>query len=241
MPRFYVDPPSGDFVVLSGENAQHICRSLRMAPGESLTLCDSHGTDYKGVIRCTDGQTVTVDLLSKEASRTEPSVFVRLYQALPKGDKMEWIIQKAVELGVGEIIPVLSSRCVSRPDEKTMAKKIARWQKIAEEAAKQCGRGRIPTVRPLLPFSLAVQSLAKTELGLFLYEKGGEPFKKVLSVPAKEIGFLVGAEGGFSPEEAQQIQETGPICTVSLGTRILRCETAPLAALAALMYQSDNL
>lgn len=140
MPRFYIDPPAGDFITLTGEDARHICRSLRMAVGEALTLCDGAGIDYNGVLRQTDGQIATVEILSRQPSQTEPTVSIRLFQALPKGDKMEWIIQKAVELGISEVVPVLTERCISRPDEKSMEKKLLRWQKIAVEAAKQCGR-----------------------------------------------------------------------------------------------------
>lgn len=240
MPRFYIAPPAEELVTLSGEDARHISRSLRMAVGDSLTLCDGAGTDYAGVLRQIDSQTVTVQILSQQPSKTEPSVFVRLYQALPKADKMEWIVQKAVELGVGEIVPVITERCISRPDEKTMEKKRDRWQKIAAEAAKQCGRGRIPPVRPLLRFSAAVQELGKMEKGLLLYEKGGVPFREVLAAPGRQIGLFVGAEGGFSPEEAALAQQSG-VRAVSLGSRILRCETAPLAALSVCMYETGNL
>lgn len=240
MPRFYIAPPSGEFVTLSGEDARHISRSLRMAPGETLTLCDGTGMDYSGVLCQIDSQTVTVRILSHQPCKTEPSVFVRLYQALPKADKMEWIVQKAVELGVGEIVPVLTERCISRPDEKTMEKKRDRWQKIAAEAAKQCGRGRIPAVRSLLRFSAAAEELGQMEKGLFLYEKGGVPFREALATPAREIGLFVGAEGGFSPQEAADVQRLGA-CAVSLGRRILRCETAPLAALSVCMYETGNL
>ena len=126
MPRFYIDPPAGDFVTLTGEDARHICRSLRMAVGEALTLCDGAGIDYNGVLRQTDGQIATVEILSRQPSQTEPTVSIRLFQALPKGDKMEWIIQKAVELGISEVVPVLTERCISRPDEKSMEKKLLR-------------------------------------------------------------------------------------------------------------------
>ena len=239
MPRFYIDPPAGDFITLTGEDARHICRSLRMSAGETLVLCDGAGNDYNGVLRQADGQTATVEILSRHPSQTEPSVFIRLFQALPKGDKMEWILQKAVELGASEIVPVLTERCISRPDEKSMDKKLARWQKIAVEASKQCGRGRIPAVCPLMRFSEAARALGEMEKGLFFYEKGGLPLKESLRAPAKQIGIFVGAEGGFSPEEARLAQESGAVC-VSLGNRILRCETAPLAALSAILYETDN-
>lgn len=238
MPRFYIDPPAGDFITLTGEDARHICRSLRMAVGEALTLCDGAGIDYNGVLRQTDGQIATVEILSRQPSQTEPTVSIRLFQALPKGDKMEWIIQKAVELGISEVVPVLTERCISRPDEKSMEKKLLRWQKIAVEAAKQCGRSRIPTVCPLMSFSQAVQRWVPWKRDCF-FTKRRPAFKKALCAPAAQIGIFVGAEGGFSSEEAHLAQEVGATCT-SLGNRILRCETAPLAALSAILYETDN-
>ena len=171
MPRFYIDPPAGDFITLTGEDARHICRSLRMSAGETLVLCDGAGNDYNGVLRQADGQTATVEILSRHPSQTEPSVFIRLFQALPKGDKMEWILQKAVELGASEIVPVLTERCISRPDEKSMDKKLARWQKIAVEASKQCGRGRIPAVCPLC--------IGEDGKGVIFLRKGRPAIKRV--------------------------------------------------------------
>ncbi len=210
-----------------------------MEAGETLILCDG-GTDYNGILRQADGTTATVEILSRQPSQTEPTVFIRLFQALPKGDKMEWILQKAVELGVSEVVPVLTERCISRPDEKSMDKKLARWQKIAVEAAKQCGRSRIPTVCPLMSFSQAVQALGSMEKGLFLYEKGGLPLKKALCAPAAQIGIFCWCRRrvlfGRSPSGPKEV---GATCT-SLGNRILRCETAPLAALSAILYETDN-
>ena len=135
---------------------------------------------------------------------------------------------------------MLTERCISRPDEKTLSKKRDRWQKIAAEAAKQCGRGRIPPLRPLLRFSAAAKELGQMEKGLLLYEKGGQPLREALRAPAQQIGMMVGAEGGFSSEEADEAARLG-VRAVSLGSRILRCETAPLAALSALMYETGNL
>ena len=215
-----------------------MAKSLRLTIGDNITLCDGKGWDYQGTIEAL-GEEVTVRITAKEESKSEPLANVTLFQAMPKGDKMEWIIQKAVELGISEVVPVLTERCISRPDEKSMEKKLLRWQKIAVEAAKQCGRSRIPTVCPLMSFSQAVQALGSMEKGLFLYEKGGLPLKKALCAPAAQIGIFVGAEGGFSSEEAHLAQEAGATCT-SLGNRILRCETAPLAALSAILYETDN-
>ncbi|MDY4813748.1 MAG: RsmE family RNA methyltransferase, partial [Ruminococcus sp.] len=145
MPHFFVDEEieSSEYS-LFGEDGRHIAKSLRMKQGENLTLCSPSGTVHNCVVEKVEGDFVGVRILSSEQSEAEPSVKVTLYQALPKGDKMEFIIQKAVEIGVTEIVPVISSRCVSRPDQKSLSKKLLRWQKIAKQAAMQSGRGIVP-------------------------------------------------------------------------------------------------
>ncbi len=238
MPRFFMDPPSSFPVTLSGEDARHITRSLRMAVGEELTLCDGQGTDYHCAIDSAGPDSVTVRLLSSEPSGGEPSLHVTLYQGLPKSDKMELIVQKAVELGVSRIVPTLTSRCISRPDGKAAAKKQERWQKIALEAAKQCGRGRIPEIGPLTPLADAVRSACRP--AILFYEGGGEPLT-ALSIPQSGcISIFIGPEGGFAPDEADLLCQNGA-AAATLGPRILRTETAPLAALTALMLLSGNL
>ncbi|MBS5725981.1 MAG: 16S rRNA (uracil(1498)-N(3))-methyltransferase [Clostridiales bacterium] len=240
MPRFYIDPPAGDFVTLTGEDARHICRSLRMAVGEALTLCDGAGIDYNGVLRQTDGQIATVEILSRQPSQTEPTVSIRLFQALPKGDKMEWIIQKAVELGVSAVFPLFTSRCVSRPDSKTQPKKVERWGKIAAEAAKQSGRGCIPQVKDFCSFGDAVQMLEDGELGVLFYEKGGNPLSHFLSSVPTKLALFIGPEGGWESEEIEQARTAGRQIAPR-GSRILRTETAPLCALSAVMYACGEL
>ena len=172
MPRFFIDYIPEERAILTGPDAHHIAKSLRMRPGEPLILCDSIGTDYNCEIEQIDGETVTVKVLNFCRSVSEPSVFVTLYQAFPKADKMDAVVQKSVELGVSRIVPMLSERCVSRPDEKAVKKKADRWQKIAEEAAKQSGRGVIPQVAPSLPFRAAIQEAEKAGEILFFYEGG---------------------------------------------------------------------
>ncbi len=146
MPRFFVDPFAGDRFVLTGEDARHAARSLRMQPGEELTLCDGEGTDLRGVIDSVEPDRVEGTVLCREKSRGEADIRVVLYQGVPKADKMELIVQKSVELGVSEIVPTVMRRCISRPDEAGARKKTVRWQKIAREAAQQSGRGIIPLV-----------------------------------------------------------------------------------------------
>ena len=209
-----------------------------MKQGENLTLCSPSGTVHNCVVEKVEGDFVGVRILSSEQSEAEPSVKVTLYQALPKGDKMEFIIQKAVEIGVTEIVPVISSRCVSRPDQKSLSKKLLRWQKIAKQAAMQSGRGIVPKVKDAVPFEKGVEN-AKGEKVIF-YELGGESVKDILSDKQKEISIFIGSEGGFSGDEVDLVLKNGGR-KATLGKRILRAETAPLVALSVIMYETNNL
>ncbi len=242
MPRFFTEEFTGDrsCAIVSGEDAVHIARVLRMGEGDSITLCDKASTDYFGTIRSADSKQVVVDILESRPSAGEPDVRVALFQAVPKGDKMELIVQKAVELGVFCIVPVLTRRCVARPDEKAWARKRERLQKIACEAAKQCGRGIIPQVGELLNLERALEQMAGYDLSILFYEQSRQPLAPLLQDGWQSAAMLVGSEGGFDPEEAEQARRFG-IWEASLGSRILRCETAPIAALSALMFQSGNL
>lgn len=239
MPHFFVDEEieSSEYS-LFGEDGRHIAKSLRMKQGENLTLCSPSGTVHNCVVEKVEGDFVGVRILSSEQSEAEPSVKVTLYQALPKGDKMEFIIQKAVEIGVTEIVPVLSSRCVSRPDQKSLSKKLLRWQKIAKQAAMQSGRGIVPKVKDAVPFEKGVEN-AKGEKVIF-YELGGESVRDILSDKQKEISIFIGSEGGFSGEEVDLVLKNGGR-KATLGKRILRAETAPLVALTVIMYETNNL
>ena len=239
MPHFFVDEEieSSEYS-LFGEDGRHIAKSLRMKQGENLTLCSPSGTVHNCVVEKVEGDFVGVRILSSEQSETEPSVKVTLYQALPKGYKMEFIIQKAVEIGVTEIVPVISSRCVSRPDQKSLSKKLLRWQKIAKQAAMQSGRGIVPKVKDAVPFEKGVEN-AKGEKVIF-YELGGESVKDILSDKQKEISIFIGSEGGFSGDEVDLVLKNGGR-KATLGKRILRAETAPLVALTVIMYETNNL
>ncbi len=240
MPRFFVEEASPEEIVITGEDARHIGRSLRMRTGEQLTVC-ACGMDYQcEIVRITDSE-VYLHPLEVTPCAAEPSVQVTLYQAVPKQDKLAEIVQKAVELGVTEIVPVLTARCVSRPTEKDFAKKQERLQKIAVSAAKQSGRGIIPTVAPLHSWKQALAHMQQQDLNVMLYEEaGGVRFGEVPLEGKRRIGVLIGSEGGIAPEEAAQAVEAG-MHRVWLGSRILRCETAPTAALAILMYLTKNL
>ena len=201
-------------------------------------MCSPSGTVHNCVVEEISGDMVKVNVLSSKISEAEPDVKVTLYQALPKGDKMELIIQKAVEIGVSEIVPVISSRCVSRPDKKSLSKKTVRWQKIAKQAAMQSGRGIVPKVKECISFNDAVKS-AKGDKVIF-YELGGESVKTILKDKPSEISMFIGSEGGFSSEEVNLVTENGGR-KATLGKRILRAETAPLVALTLIMYETDNM
>lgn len=246
MPRFFLElEPGAQRAVIAGADARHIAGSLRMRPGEALTLCDGRGTDYAGVIESAVPDKVEVRILAAAPTAAEPSLRVTLYQGLPKGDKLEWIIQKAVELGAAEIVPVETARSIARLDggagkkAEKAGKKRERWQKIAAEAAGQSGRGVIPPVTGPLRFAEAVARLAEEETIVF-YEGGGEPLRELAPAGPGRLSVFIGPEGGFAPEEIEQLQNAGAR-VATLGKRILRCETAPLAALAALMLLSGNL
>ncbi|WRS26528.1 16S rRNA (uracil(1498)-N(3))-methyltransferase [Oscillospiraceae bacterium MB08-C2-2] len=240
MPRFFVDSVAGETTSLFGADAAHITRSLRMRPGEALTLCDGRGMDYHCEILSAEADEVALRVLESCPSKSEPSLRLTLFQALPKGDKMEFIVQKAVELGVCSIVPVLTEFCVSRPDSKKWEAKQQRYARVALEAAKQSGRGVIPTVEPLCSFSQALACMKAAGQGILLYEKAEAALSSVLEPSAGEISLMVGSEGGFSAGEAAQAREAG-IRPALLGPRILRCETAPIAALSAVLYATGNL
>lgn len=240
MPRFFTESINENDITLTGDNAHHIGKSLRMKPGEAITVCCC-GVDYNCTISEITSDTVYLELISKERCASEPDIEVTLFQAVPKLDKLETIIQKTVELGVTKIVPVLSRRCVSRPTEKDFAKKLIRLNKIAEEAAKQSGRGIIPQVMPIISYKKAVEEMAKLDRSVILYEEeGGVPFGKVDFAGVRSVGLLIGSEGGFDKEEAELAASAGA-ARVWLGKRILRCETAPITALSILMFLTNNM
>ncbi len=241
MPRFFVSaPPSvGGTAVLDGADARHIAGSLRMTVGESLTLCDGCGTDYTATITAIDREQVTVAVNSAAPTVSEPTLAVTLYMGYPKGDKLDLIVQKAVELGVTTIVPVLTTRSIVRLDGKDAKKKCVRLQRIAAEAAGQSERGIIPTVEAPLKWRDALARLA-TEPTILCYEKGGAPLGQLVTPTDTAVSLVIGPEGGFDPAEVEAVVAGGGRIA-TLGPRILRCETAPLAALAVLMERSGNM
>lgn len=239
MPRFFVDKVSGDTIEITGDDARHIKKSLRMKPGEQIVVCDGSETEHICRIESA-GETVLLKIDSSAPGKNEPGIKLRLFQALPKGDKLEYIIQKAVELGIYEIIPVLTSRCVSRPDKKSSAKKRERYQKIALEAAKQSGRGIIPQVRETVTLNEAFSMMSGCESKIVFYELGGERINDIIDPDCKSADILIGSEGGFSEQEIELCEKNG-MKTATLGARILRCETAPVAAVSIIMNITGNI
>ncbi|MBE6844205.1 MAG: 16S rRNA (uracil(1498)-N(3))-methyltransferase [Ruminococcus sp.] len=239
MPRFFLENINLSQPVITGEDAKHIGRSLRMKPGQPLTVC-SCGTDYYCEITSITSDEVYLKINDSRLCSAEPSVEVTLFQAVPKLDKLEHIIQKSVELGVTRIVPVLTRRCVSRPDRKDFEKKRIRLNKIALEAAKQSGRGIIPEVGEIISFNEAVKQMSEYDCPLMLYEEGGIRFSEVQTDACKSFALFVGSEGGFDESEAETAKSAG-ITPIWLGERILRCETAPLTAISILMFITKNL
>lgn len=240
MPRFFLPREEcRSTILLTGEHARHIAKSLRMKAGEEVVVCDGQGSDYRCVIDSIDSEQAALRCLEVLPTRSEPTLRVTLCQGLPKSDKMESIIQKAVELGVHHILPFISSRTVVRPDSKGSEKRLTRWNRIALEAAKQSGRGIIPEVAAPVTFARLLEQTAQTPKILF-FESGGEPLRPLLQHIQGNLVIMIGPEGGFSFEEVATVQQTGGH-VATLGPRILRTETAPIVALSAVMLESGNL
>ncbi len=241
MVRFFVpaDTLEQTTIMLDKENANH-ARVLRLKAGEKVLLCDGQGNEALCVmLESDDGFLLQRKELQK--SVTEPAVRASVYMALPKADKLEHVIQKATELGAYEIITFPTARCVSRPDEKSLNKKLERWQKIAASAAEQSGRGRIPEVVILPDYSSALKRAAESDVAIVFYEneRANTLHHSLSSNQYNTISLITGPEGGFEELEVQQAMDAGlQVCT--LGRRILRCETAPLCALSAVMYDSKE-
>ena len=239
MPRFFVDKKdiTDKEIHITGEDVKHITKVLRLRVGEELEVCDKCGTDYRCVISSFGDGEVVAEIKESMKNSAEPPVEVTLYQGMPKSDKMDYIIQKCVELGISRIVPVITKRTVSVP--KDAEKKTARWQKIAEEAAKQCGRGAIPTVEVAIDFKEAMRRFAEDNAkNLMPYECEREnSLKTVLKeTDGSKFNIFIGPEGGFDEKEVELAKGSGAK-VVTLGPRIMRTETAPLAVVSAIMYE----
>lgn len=242
MVRFFVEPAElqPDFLVLTGENAQH-AKVLRLKAGEEVLVCDGEGHECLCTISDVSPGQISLVVKDRRESETEAEVKVSVYMAFPKADKLEHVIQKATELGAYEIVAFPSARCVSRPDEKSLKKKLERWQKIAASAAEQSGRGRVPQVLVLPSFKAALERAAQADKSLMFYENEHAVTLRMTleSGCFSTVSLLTGPEGGLEPTEVEQARTAGlEVCT--LGRRILRCETAPLCALSAVMYAAGE-
>ena len=239
MTRFFVSPEElgNDNIILTGENASH-AKVLRLKVGEQVLVCDGEG---KECLCAVEDSCWNLEVLERRESDSEPAVQVSVYMAFPKADKLEHVIQKATELGVYEIVAFPSSRCVSKPDEKSLKKKLERWQKIAASAAEQSGRGRIPRVVILPSYAEALKRGSDADLPMLFYEnERATTLHMALNAGEwKSAALLTGPEGGLEEKEVSQAMDAGwRVCT--LGKRILRCETAPLCALSAVMYAAGE-
>ena len=246
MPKFFVDKNNihNDKIIISGENAHHISRSLRMAVGEHIVVSDMEGYDYACILDSFTDTTVTAKITQKYISSAEPEIHVHLYQALPKGDKLDLIIQKSVECGVYDITPFESEHCVVKIKNDAESKKSDRRNKISLEASKQCGRGIIPKVYPSISFKTMLEQAAKSDAVLFCYEGEGtlplaSALKKLRSErDINDISIIIGSEGGFSKNEVYEAEQNGFI-KIGLGKRILRAETAAIMSLSCLVYEFE--
>ena len=245
MPRFFVgtDQISDKDIVITGTDVNHIRNVLRMTPGEEVTVSDGQGMDYFCRIAELTKEEVRLDIVDSWHSFVELPAKIYLFQGLPKADKMELIIQKAVELGAYEVIPVETKRCVVKLDGKKAAKKVDRWQQIAESAAKQSKRMLIPNVHQVLTFKEALKYAESMDVRLIPYElaRGMLETKEILSAiqPGQSVGIFIGPEGGFEEKEVETAISEG-VKPITLGRRILRTETAGLAILSVLMFQLEN-
>ncbi len=250
MPRFFITQSQieNNTVTLTGEDAHHIARSLRMALGQTLYVCDELAVEHEcKIVGFEEDREVRAEIMSSAASLSEPPMKITLFQALSKGDKLDTVIQKAVECGVSCIAPFDSERCVVRVKADSEDRKNERRQKIAAEAAKQSGRGKLPRVCKTLSFREMLRAAKQSELVLFCYEgEGTQPLGRVLAERLvikpdgkyPDVAIIVGSEGGFTPLEAKCAEEEG-VQLVGLGRRILRTETAPIFAISCVICHSE--
>ncbi|MEE3393647.1 MAG: 16S rRNA (uracil(1498)-N(3))-methyltransferase [Lachnospiraceae bacterium] len=245
MYRFYIDESDfdGRFARITGEDVNHIANVLRLNTGEWIVCCNGSGIDHIGRISDISRDEVLVDIEKTVPTGNELDLRMVLFQGLPKGDKMDLIVQKAVEVGAYRIIPVAMARSVVRLDPKKASKKQERWQKIALAAAKQCDRGMIPEVTQPVSFDEALQMAGELDKSILPYEvqNGMQDTDAVLNEAAdkKSVGIFIGPEGGFEKDEVDKAVSKG-IKTISLGRRILRTETAGLVTMSVLMYKSET-
>lgn len=247
MRRFFTAPEAvqGDVIAFDADLAHHMGKVLRLAPGEQVTVCTGDGMVYVAELEAFSKDSVTARIVETLENQKETDVEIVLYQGMPKGDKLELIIQKCTELGVSAVIPVETGRSIVHLDSKKAEKKIERWQKIAHEASQQSKRVQVPEVGPYLSWKQCLAQL-KDDDGLtiiFWEDEQTQSLKELLKAqpqkPAK-INLIVGPEGGLSEDEVRQLREIGAV-SASLGKRILRTETAGMAGVAIILYEYDEM
>lgn len=248
MSKFFITDNQihNDNIILIGEDVKHIKNVLRMKENEEITLCNLETSEnYKCIIKLFQSDTIECKILNRESSKTEPNVEVTIFQALPKAEKMELIIQKCTEIGTSNFVPVEMNRCVVKIDKKNELKKINRWQKIAESAAKQSGRDIIPSVKNIINFQKLCHLVEKYDIVLVAYEKElkntlkDELLKlKNTNNPKLKIGIVIGPEGGIEEHEVDLLKQFGAKI-ITLGKRILRTETASMYISSIIMYELD--
>lgn len=245
MYHFFVTPAqiTEEYATITGQDVNHIRNVLRMRPGEQVGIRDGISRNYVCELEEITAEEIRARILSVDEDNSELPARLYLFQGLPKSDKMEMIIQKAVELGAYEIIPVATRRAVVKLDEKKEASKVKRWNTIAESAAKQSGRMLVPEVTRVMTLREAYAYAAAFDLNLIPYElaEGMRDTKEVIGRirPGMQVGIFIGPEGGFDVEEVEAAVEAG-IHPITLGRRILRTETAGLTALSVLMFQLED-
>ncbi len=242
MRRFFIDQPVEANFAITGSDARHIARVLRLQAGEEVDVVGSDGRAARAVIEVVALQQIELRFLEWLQESKEPPVNVSLAQGLAKGDKMDFIIQKAVELGVSRVIPLETERCVVRYEGKKRQDRVVRWQSIAAEAAKQCRRSFVPQVTEIMGLKRLLAELPPDATAIMLYEaENKQGLKDMLQKhSAREFLLLIGPEGGFSEAEAALCREHG-VLMAGMGPRILRTETAATASLAVLMYEHGDL
>lgn len=252
MRRFFTEPDNIDLdngTLTIFDDAVHISKVLRMECGDKIIVFDGTGYEYEAELIKIEKEKSTANILERSLSELEPEIKVTLFQGIPKSDKLEIIVQKAVELGVHDIVPVKTTRSVAKiADDKKGQQKIERLNKISKEAAKQCGRGLVPKVSMPVTFNVMAENLKNFDLSIMFYEELGHDGRKNLkdilraNKDAVSIAVLIGPEGGFSPSEAENIQNMdGKTFCAGLGKRILRTETAGSTALSVIMYEKDEI
>lgn len=243
MRRFFIDAPISSTMVIDGSDARHITTVLRLGMGDTILVSGQDGQTCQAEITQASPEVIQLKLLSLSEENTEPPVTIWLVQGLAKGEKMDFIVQKAVELGVYGIIPAVTEHCVVKYDAAKQADRVTRWQKIAREAAKQCGRSYIPQIYPVTRLAdvFSNQQFAGANK-IMLYEGQASQRLKQALVQSTQRAYVlfIGPEGGFSSAEVSLCQEQGS-SIVTMGPRIMRTETAALAALTAVMYECGDL